>query len=117
LAAASVPFVSCEACAALAESPLPAAPEAVVPALSSLAVPAAPFPAGAAADIVACVMAGGAAVGEFVLAGAVEPTSPAPMTSTGALNIDAHVCTLISPVGMIAWRRWKSSTAARVSGP
>jgi hypothetical protein len=44
-------------------------------------------------------------------------TCELPNTSTGASNIRAQVPTSISPVGSMAWRRWKSSTAPRVSGP
>ena len=38
-------------------------------------------------------------------------------TSTGALNIVAHVRASIAPVGASPWRSWNSPTAPRVSGP
>jgi hypothetical protein len=44
------------------------------------------------------------------------PVAP-PSTSTGALNMTAHVRTSILPVPPSLWRRWNSRTASRVRGP
>lgn len=89
---------------------------------------AAPLALALGAADAAAETARGPALAADAVAGCVETSTVAPelvpgpdplppSVSTGALNRSAHVRVSIFPLEPRLWRDWKSSTAARVSGP